>query len=383
MRVLILGGRAPVALDHARRFHAQGWRAYVADSVSCRVSSWSNAVDVAVRLPPPRYALAAFREALLRLVEQEGIDLILPTCEEVFYLSRIRSRLPASCNVFTAPFEQLQSLHSKWTFLSLAQDCGVEVPRSARVEGIDQAREWATGRAVVLKPEYSRFGVHVRIYREGIPREAAALATVGPWIVQEYHRGRELCSYSIAVAGRLRAHVVYEPRYRLSGSSSYYFDAVAVPGVQGFVEKIVAKTGFTGQISFDWIQESDGNLCVLECNPRAISGLHLFSLEDPLPALMCGTLDTAVVLEDMAPRMVAAVMLGVGLPTAVRAGRFQSWYHDWRRATDVIAPSPDRKPAFGGLADLCSFAGVALKSGGSLRAATTRDIEWDGETLEA
>jgi hypothetical protein len=382
MRVLILGGRAPVALDHARRFHAQGWRTYVADSVSCCVSSWSNAVDVAVRLPPPRYALAAFCEALLRLVERERIDLVLPTCEEVFYLSRIRSRLPASCNVFTAPFEQLQALHSKWTFLSLAQGCGVQVPRSERVEGIDEGRVWAAGRAVVLKPEYSRFGVYVRIYPEGIPCGAAALTEVGPWVVQDYHRGRELCSYSIAVAGRLRAHVVYEPKYRLYGSSSYYFDAVAAPGVQGFVEKIVAKTGFTGQISFDWIQESDGNLCVLECNPRAISGLHLFSVEDPLPGLMCGEPRSAVVLDDVAPRMVGAVMLGAGLPTAVRAGRFQSWYHDWRRATDVIAPSHDRKPALGGLADLCAFAGVAVKSGSSLRAATTRDIEWDGEKLE-
>ena len=44
-------------------------------------------------------------------------------------------------------------------------------------------------------------------------------------------------------------------------------------------------------------------------------------------------------LEAAAPRMVGAVMLGVGLPTAVRTG-------------------------------------------GSLRAATTRDIEWDGESLE-
>jgi predicted ATP-grasp superfamily ATP-dependent carboligase len=383
MRVLILGGRAPVALDHARRFHAQGWHTYVADSVSCRMSNWSNAVDVAVRLPPPRYALSAFREALRRLVEREHIDLILPTCEEVFYLSRIRSSLPVTCNVFTAPFEQLQSLHSKWTFLSLAQNCGVEVPRSERVEGLDEAREWAAGRAVVLKPEFSRFGVHVRIHPDGIPHAPDVLAEVGPWVVQEYHRGRELCSYSIAVAGRLRAHVVYEPKYRLSGSSSYYFDAVSVPAVQGFVEKIIAKIGFTGQISFDWIQEADGNLCVLECNPRAISGLHLFSVEDPLPGLMYEDKAATVVLQGVAPRMVGAVMLGVGLPTAMRAGRLQSWYNDWRRATDVIAPSHDRKPALGALADLCSFAGLALQSRSSLRAATTRDIEWDGETLEA
>ncbi|QDI05926.1 MBL fold metallo-hydrolase [Xanthomonas cerealis pv. cerealis] len=47
--VLITGARAPVALDLARRFAAQGWRVHLADSVACRISGWSHAVAASHR----------------------------------------------------------------------------------------------------------------------------------------------------------------------------------------------------------------------------------------------------------------------------------------------------------------------------------------------
>jgi hypothetical protein len=288
MRVLILGGRAPAALDLARRFASSGATVHIADSAPCKVSSWSRAVSAAHRIAPPRHALAQFAQDIAGLIRTHGVDMVVPTCEEVFFLSRIRRHLPAGCNVFCAPFEQLRELHSKWRFLDLAQGCGAGVPVSACVDGLEAAREWASGRPVVLKPEYSRFGVHVRLYPNGIPPDAPPLRALGRWVVQEFHRGRELCSYSVAVAGKLTAHVVYEPRYRLGNSSSYYFEATEEPAVQRFVGEFAAKMRFTGQISFDWIRGDSGQASVLECNPRTISGVHLFSDLDALPDAMTG-----------------------------------------------------------------------------------------------
>ena len=383
MRVLILGGRAPVALDHARRFAAQGWSVGIADSAPCRLSAWSRVVDSVLSLPPPRQALAEFAAQLARAISTQRIDLVLPTCEEVFYLSRIRARLPAACTVFAAPFEQLRELHSKWSFLGLARDCGVNVPESARVPDLAAAREWAGGRAVVLKPEFSRFGVHVRVHPGGIPAAAPPLPVVGPWIVQAFQPGRELCSYGIACDGRLTAHVAYEPSYRIPGSSSYFFEPRVVPGIESFVAAFVARIRFTGQISFDWILGDDGELSVLECNPRAISGLHLFDPHAPLPAAICDPATARVSPAAPAPRMIASVMLAVGLPAAVRVGRVQRWQVDWRRARDVLAVAGDARPVLGACCDLASDVGRALRAGCSVRAAMTRDIEWDGEPLHA
>lgn len=381
MRVLILGGRAPVALDHARRFAAHGWTPIIADSAACRLSAWSGSVHGVVRLPQPRQALALFGKHLARVIADEHIDLVLPTCEEVFYVSRVRGQLPESCEVFAAPFEQLKQLHSKWTFLALARDCGATVPDSACVPELAAAREWAAGRPVVLKPEFSRFGVHVRLYPDGIPDAAPTLPVVGPWVVQSFKSGRELCSYGIAREGRLMAHVAYEPSYRIAHSSSYFFEPVCSTRIETFVENFVARAGFTGQISFDWILGEDGELSVLECNPRAISGLHLFDVHAALPAAIYGGPTTRLEPQNARPRMIASVMLAVGLPDALRRGDLRRWWADWSRAADVLAVPGDRRPAIGACADLLSHAGTALRNGCSIRAATTHDIEWDGEPL--
>jgi hypothetical protein len=381
MRVLILGGRAPVALDHARRFAAQGAKVFIADSIPCRLSGLSRAVTSTFRLPPPRYALREFGTELARVIAAERIDVVLPTCEEVFYLSSIRHRLPAGCNVFVSPFEQLRQLHSKLKFLELARGCGVDTPESARVDDLNEAREWAKGRPVVLKPEFSRFGVHVRIHREGIPRASPELPPVGPWVVQAFRGGRELCSYSIAVGGALRAHVTYEPSYRLARSSSFYFEPVSVPAIELFVERFVHRIGYTGQISFDWILDAEGGISVLECNPRAISGLHLFSRSAPLPAAIAGRPGSRVMPDNPRPRMLAAVMLTAGLPLALRKGELHRWYTDWNRASDVLSESGDARPALGAISDMGSYGWLALRQRCSLRQAATHDIEWDGEAL--
>jgi hypothetical protein len=381
MRVLILGARAPVALDHARRFHLQGATVFAGDSHACRLTASSRSVAGAVRLPPPRTAPLEFATELRRFIEAERIDLVLPTCEEVFYLSRIRERLPRECTVFAAPFDLLRELHSKMRFLELAADCGVHVPASARVDTLPGAREWAGTRPVVLKPEYSRFGVHVRLYPQGIPSDTAPLPALGAWVAQEFCAGRELCSYSIAVNGVLRAHVAYEPAYRVSRSSSFYFDPVSVPAIRRFVETFVRKVAFTGQISFDWIVRTDGRISVLECNPRAISGLHLFAATDALPTVIAGHDIDCVEPRHPSPRMISAVMASAGLVQAMHRGDLARWRRDFRRALDVLSQPGDRAPLFGGLADMGEFAWSALRQRTSIREAATRDIEWDGEPI--
>jgi hypothetical protein len=381
MRVLVLGGRAPVALDHARRFAAQGSTVYVADSVPCRITSYGRAVAETFRLPPPRFAANEYAKELARIIHQRHIDLVLPTCEEVFYVSRLRHHLPSNCSVFVAPFEQLTQLHSKLRFLELAANCGADVPASACVTSIREAMAWSDGRPVVLKPEFSRFGVYVRLYPDGMPADAAELAPVGNWVVQDFCAGKEICSYSVAVNGVVTAHVEYEPRYRIARSSSFYFEPCAAPGVRDFIDRFVRKTSFTGQISFDWIIGSDDRISVLECNPRAISGLHLFDTLDPLPAAISGEAERCVTPRHGKPKMHAAVMVSVGLFAAIRTRRLREWLGDWKRASDVLLDKGEIAPTLGGLLDMGSHSLRALSQNCSVREASTRDIEWDGQEL--
>ena len=66
---------------------------------------------------------------------------------------------------------------------------GMPVPDSVRVHTLAEARAWAGGRGVVLKPEFSRFGVNVRLYPNGIPKDAPELASLGEWVVQAFVAG--------------------------------------------------------------------------------------------------------------------------------------------------------------------------------------------------
>lgn len=377
-KVLILGGRAPAALDHARRFAAQGWGVVVADSVSCRLAGWSRAVSATVRLAPPRHAPAQFIADLCATIARERIDLVVPTCEEVFFLSRYRSALPASCRILVDDFDKLRLLHSKWEFTKLA---GSYAPASAVVDNLEQARDWAAGRPLVLKPEFSRFGVHVRIYPKGMPDAPAPLPPLGPWVAQEYCEGIELCSYSVADQGRLTAHALYRPMHRLQRSSSYYFEPHGCEPIRHFVADLVARLQFTGQISFDWMDVGDGQPRVLECNPRATSGLHLFDEQDALPAALNGTVEGCVVPRGARARMLGPVMYSAGALQSLAGGTVGRWRRDAQRASDVMTAPGDRWPVAGALLDMAWFARTALQRRCTLREAATSDIEWDGEDL--
>jgi predicted ATP-grasp superfamily ATP-dependent carboligase len=379
-RVLVLGGRSPVALDHARRFAAQGWQVHVADSIPCRLSASSRAVHACHRIAPPRFEPGGFVRDLAALISARRIDLVLPSNEEALYLSAYRGRLPAAVQVAVEDFALVSALHSKWDFVNLARAHGMPVPDSARVQDLAQARAWAGDRPVVLKPEFSRFGVHVRLYPRGIPADAPELPPLGPWVVQELLQGTELCSYAIAWRGQLRALACYAPRHRLGRSASFYFEPVQRDDITRAVAALVAGTGYTGQISFDWIVGADGCARALECNPRATSGLHLFPADAALPAALAGE-DVSCTPDLSRPRMLGAVMLGAGLPAALRSGRQRQWWRDWSRAGDVLARPGDRLPLAGAVADIGAYTLLAARQGVNLRQASTRDIEWDGEAL--
>lgn len=379
--VLILGGRSPAALDLARRFRRQCWTVRVADSIPCRLSGWSRAVTATLPLAPPRQAPSAFVADVAKAIRAHAIDLVVPTCEEVFYLSRYRAALPGQVRVLADDFDQLRLLHSKWHFLQLARDCGAGVPASCRVATIAEAGDWAAGAPLALKPEFSRFGTHVRLYPDGLPAQAPELAHAGTWVAQRYTPGNELCSYSIADRGRLVAHALYRPTYRLRRSSSYYFEPSQSEVIRDFAAAFVRKIDFTGQIAFDWIEGADGTMTVLECNPRAISGLHLFAAEDDVPSALVGDRAACLVPSRARPAMIAPIMLSAGLGAAVASSTLRTWWRDYRRADDVITAPGDRRPAVGAVLDLCSFARLARTQGCNLREAATRDIEWDGEAL--
>lgn len=379
MHVLILGARAPACLEWARVFRAAGWRVSVGDSLLWPVTRFSNALHDYVHLPEPRPDPAGWVDALAREVETRDIDLVLPTCEEAFYLSHGRERIPA--RVIVPPFELMHELHHKGRFAQMVKGWAVATPETHLLESADAARAFTARHDTgewVFKPAYSRFANRAMI--RPTPEQVLAITPTPeqPWIAQRFAAGREHCSYSLLTNGRLTAHACYHPRYRVGRGSGIWFEPTTPAPIRAYLERFGAATGYTGQVAFDFIELADGSYRVIECNPRATSGVHLFDDQpEHLVAALLGA--DGVLTPTPAPRQVALAMLLFAVHKHGFDGRF---WRDWLAARDVVTRPGDRGPLPAQIPGLLEIVGRAVTRRCGLLAAATADSEWNGQSLE-
>ncbi|MEN1832769.1 ATP-grasp domain-containing protein [Pseudomonas lijiangensis] len=379
MRVLILGARAPACLEWARAFDEAGWSVTVGDSLGQPLSRFSRSAQQFVRLPEPRQDPAAWIEALARVIETQRIDLLLPTCEEVFYLSHGLERLAPLCRVLTSDFALLHRLHHKGQFAAMTHGWALAAPetrlltdRQAVLALAAEAEQW------VFKPAYSRFASQTLIRPSSSQLSKVQPDNASPWVAQRFIDGQEFCSFSVLIDGDLRAHSCYQPRYRVGRGSGIYFQPAAPQAVRQFLEQFGQETGYTGQVGFDFIEDREGRFHVLECNPRATSGVHLF---DDQRRFLVSSLSEASgkVLEPTGdPRMIALAMLLLAAPQRLLS---QAFWRDYNAARDVIVHKGDFWPLGAQVLSLAEIISRAVSRRCGLLAASTADIEWNGQAL--
>lgn len=212
----------------------------------------------------------------------------------------------------------------------------------------------------------------------------------------------------MAREGRLLAHVCYRSVLRLAGrgadgratqGAGIVFEDVtaARPEIRDFVRELVAARCFSGQIAFDFIRDERATY-VIECNPRATSGVHLFGDDDALAEILLGAaesrrVDTRVergageiVVEPPRGARPRTRKLGFALPFAgaLAQGEVRAWPSLLRHALgtpDVVYRRDDPMPALAAPLSLAELALVAARERRPLTAATTYDIEYDGQPL--
>lgn len=376
-RVMITGARAPVALDLARSFRSAGCEVALADSVRPFAASLSRPRFEILRLPPPRRTFEAFRARLRALAGQ--YDLIVPTCEEVFWLAAAAELDGWADRLFAPSIGSLRTLHSKASFPALAIEAGVEAPTTWTIASAADADLVPLAPVeLVLKPEFSRFGSKAIV---GPGAGAAAALPVSPsrrWVAQERLEGEELCVWSAMRGGSLVACIVYRPALRHGLSAAYAFEAVDAPPVVEMARRLAAKVGGDGQLSYDVVVQPDGRVAPIECNPRTVSGVHLL---DGSPAIALALLGQGELRPPPAGTMryLAPAMAVMGVPAALAGGTCARLRSVWRKGRDSVGKPGDRLPVAGVLLDAARFAltGAARLHGPTSE--STDDIEWNGE----
>jgi predicted ATP-grasp superfamily ATP-dependent carboligase len=383
MNILITSSRAPVALELIRVFGRAGHRVYATDTMRWTVGSHSRYLEQHIVTPPPRYNSAGFADALQHIIERAQIDWLIPTSEEVFYVARHHQQLSAHTRVFTEPLDVLDSLHHKYRFQLLCNALGIHTPRTALVcdrEELDAAL--ACFPFFLLKPAYSRFATQI-ITNCGPRAGQFALdicrpTPTQPWLIQQYIAGESICSYSTLHGGHVTAHCAYITPRKVNHGSGVQFESVDGTETLAIVRRLGAALRYTGQLSLDFIQGKEG-LYLLECNPRATSGVHLIEPPALLDALTDSQKPTWV--EPAGRRGQLALALLASSSAQPRA--WPALLRDIARVRDVIFERNDPLPALIQLRAAITFAAISRRKRIGLVDAMTEDIEWNGETVGA
>ncbi len=384
-RILLTGARAPATLDLVRHFHRAGHEVYLADSIQLPLARLTRFAKKTFVVSKPAIKPVKFVEDLAVIVSRYKIDLLLPTCEEIFYLSAHLHLFPSSVSVFSEPLARLQVLHNKWTFTQLIQklDCPIRAPETHLISnpgelavfiGDIEPDQW------VFKPVFSRFAARTLIGPTIEKLRTITPSNGDPWVVQRRIKGNEFSTYSIANRGRLRAHSCYRSKYRAGLGSGIYFLAVDDVRIRDFVEVFVTQLDFTGQLGFDFMQDCNGKLHVLECNPRATSGVHMLDRQPIADAFLSSD---GPLLEQLTsrPAMLAAVMFLFPLPVAIRQGGVGTLFRDMLAARDVMFSWNDPLPSLLSPLTLIEVLLTAIRTRRLLTQAATFDIEWNGEPM--
>jgi len=365
-RILITGARAPVALDLARSLQVAGHEVHLADVFRPRMLGGFSRHTYASPVDAPD----AFSVDVARLNASLAPDLIIPLCEEVFHLARLARDRPLP--LYAPAFDMLMRLHSKLAFNAWARGLGLDAPMTERVSlPVDPA----VAEASVFKPEFSRFGA--QCYIRKIPQEFEVICknSNADWLRQDYIAGEDLCFYALAQRGQLTAFAAYCSDWRTKGGASYHFQPLdpALSGrLRDIAARLIAGGDLTGQIACDLRLDAEGRLWLIECNPRATSGLHLLT-HDPEALSRAFLTSEAPCLEaGPEPACVGLAMVLYGGPEALRAGRTTQWRRDIA-ARDVLHGA-----RLAALADTIAHAAGAALRGQDLARFLTRDIECNG-----
>lgn len=382
--VLITGARAAAGLDIARDFAAAGYRTVIADSVSARISRWSTYAGEFRSYPAPRSDPAGFGARIVQLVEEFDVDLIVPTCEEAFHLAAPGLVPRLASKLFQPSLSTLRDLHDKYRFARLADSFGLAVPETHLLENevdvavfADRSSEW------VFKPCFSRFGETAFVGPAADQLRGVQPSPANPWVAQARVSGGEACFYAVARNGELRAFAAYRSDWRLGGGASFGFEPLGEAQAAALREAAVALAGglsLTGQFACDAIFDAAGQPWLIECNPRATSGVHFLAGEGRLAAAIDGS-GEACLAGDGRPRHLLPAMLSFGFAVALRRGDLRGWLAALRNGRDAIGRPGDRLPALGAFVDGLGFTFKGMLCGISASAATVADIAWDGEDL--
>ncbi len=281
--ILLTGGKMTKSVELARAFHSAGHRVILAESSKYRFTGYrfSRAVDKFFCIPDPQDA--GYAKALCEIVDREGVDVFVPVSSPVasIFDADARVLLDASCEVLHADSDTVRMLDDKSRFSAQAESYGLRVPDWRRITDPAEIDEFdfPKGREYILKRiAYNPVGRMdltklscATPERNSVFARSLNITENDPWILQEFISGQEYCTHGTVRNGSLQVYGCCE-----SSAFQVNYEMVDKPDIRTWVERFVKELNVSGQLSFDFIEASDGQVYAIECNPRTHSAITMF-----------------------------------------------------------------------------------------------------------
>jgi predicted ATP-grasp superfamily ATP-dependent carboligase len=283
--ILISGGKMTKALQLARSFHKAGHRVILVETHKYWLTGhrYSWAVDRFYTVPNPQ--TEEYSQALLKIVQEEGVNVYVPVCSPVasYYDAEVKRVLSGHCTVMHVDTETLQRLDDKYEFAKAAEALGLRVPKSYRITNPQQVIDFDFSdaqRPYIIKSIPYDSVRRLDLTKLPCATEAETAAFVKslpiseskPWIMQEYIPGQEYCTHSTIRDGHLQLHCCCK-----SSAFQVNYQNVDRPDIENWIRQFAKSLNLTGQVSFDFIEAADnGEIYAIECNPRTHSAITVF-----------------------------------------------------------------------------------------------------------
>jgi len=383
VRVLVTSARMPFALAVMRRLSEAGHEVFSSDTYDAAPGNHSRYVTAHAVTASPRAETERFVEQVAGFCEQHGVDVIVPTWEEAFYLSTHRDRLEQVARLYTPPFETLARVHDKHSFERLVEELGIRAPEGVTVRSDEELRtaleRWPRwfGRGV-----YSRGGVTL-LTNTGplaghVKPEDVHPTPDAPWLVQEFVDGPMVCTYSTLHGGRVTAHCTYRGPRQYHHSTAVQFESVDGSESLEAVRKLGEGLGYTGQMSLDFVGSDDG-LVIIECNPRTTDGVLLMEGGELAGALLDPEQELAMVPPARITQLDLAV-IGAMFSDGLRD--VPGSIHDLLHIPGADRGWHDELPNLYSFLAFCHHERLSLREHQKLQVAMYEDVSWDGEPID-
>jgi glutathione synthase/RimK-type ligase-like ATP-grasp enzyme len=383
VKVLVTSSRMPFAIGMIRKLADAGHSVYASDAYALAPGSHSHYLAGHFVTASPRDDTERFVADVERIATDNEIDVIVPAFEEAFYLATQHDRLSHAARLYAAPFATLARLHDKAVFQALTTRLGLRTPETLVARSDEELRSQIERfPRYFARAAFSRGGVGLLTNTGPLAGHVAIEdcnpTPESPWLVQEFVDGPMLCTYTTFHDGTPTAHCTYRAPRQWEHSTAIQFLSVAGDETLRVARAIASELDYSGQMSLDFV-DSDGELYLIECNPRATDGVLLVPDSD----LAEGILDERRELTAVEPGQEVQLDLAVfgqmfreGLREIPRS------IHDIARVRDADAGWHDHMPTLYSFLAFAHHERLKLRERKALFVAMSEDISWDGEPIE-